>query len=764
MKRLHGLLLGACSVALLGSETAYAQDGPAGGIETVVVTAERHAEDYQKAMLTEQAFTGRQLSKLGLKSSADLGQVTPNLDIALPAGNGNQPIITLRGIGLNDYDTNNAGPNGVYVDEVYLSSPASQTFAMFDLKDVQVVEGPQGTLFGRNTSGGAILFTTAKPTDDFTVDFHGEYSSYDTFQLEGAIGGQLAPGLDGRIAIVKNNSMGDFYNTFLHTHENGANNVAGRAMLQWQPTEELTFLFNVHGGSVANRPIEYRHIGDLDPTTLGNAVPTQCSITASYAGQCTDLFGYGTPSNFYHGEFNRRVHLDVHSVGGYLRADYSPGWINLSSITSFEHIDKLHPEDSDASPNRLLEINFGVRANTITEELRATGKGQDYNYQAGLYYLNENLHQNQPIYILLDGDNFFGGPGSADGVAFQAFDQSQQITNAYAAYAQGDYDITDALKLTLGGRITTETRGFSYLGQIQYQLGGMNNFGPLTTLADTRERQTSTAFNWKAALGYQITDKILAYGSVTTGYKSGDFNGSFLSTVPAEIARQLAPVKPEYVTSFEVGEKSTFFDDRLVIDTSAFYNQYRDMQVFVLVNPVAGGSGLPVNVLDNAPKAHTEGIDAKLVGKPIDNLTGTFQFGLLETRIDQFVANVDPTQPDLKGKQLPLSPHFSMAGTLDYTVPFYDGNLDFEFNADFKSHQFFDSTNDPYTTQNAYWIENARIAYAFDDSEWEVAAFARNIGNQKYFLDEFDLTSPFGFIQGITGQPRTVGVEVNFRD
>jgi iron complex outermembrane receptor protein len=758
MKTIHGLLLGACGAALLAGQTAYAQDAN-GGIETVIVTGERQAEDYQKAALTEQAFSGKQIEDLGLKSSADLSQVTPNLDIALPAGSGNQPIITIRGIGLNDYDTNNAGPNGIYVDDVYLSSPASQTFAMFDLKDVQVLEGPQGTLFGRNTSGGAILFTTAKPSDDFEANFHAEYSSFDTTQFEGAIGGQIAPGLDGRVAIVKNNSMGDFYNTFDHTHENGSNNIAGRAMLQWQATDDLTILFNVHGGSVANRPIEYRHLGDLDPSGSG----VQCTVAQTYAGSCVDLFGYGTPSNFYHGEYNRRLHLDVHSVGGYMRADYAPGWIDLTSITSFEHNDKLHPEDSDASPNRLLEINFGVRANTFTQEFRATGHGENYSYQGGLYYLNENLHQNQPIFILLDGDNFFGGPGAADGVAFQAFDQSQQITNAYAAYAQGDYDITDALKLTLGARGTTETRGFRYLGQIQYQQGGENNFGPLTTLANVRERQTSSAFNWKAALSYQVADKVLVYGSVTTGYKSGDFNGSFLSTDPAEIARQLAPVKPENVTAFEIGEKSSFFDDRLILNASAFYNQYRDMQVFVLVNPVAGGSGLPVNVLDNAPQAHTEGVDADVKVRPLENLTGNFQFGVLETRIDKFVANVDPTQPNLAGKQLPLSPHFSMSATLDYTVPFHDGNLDFQFNADFKSHQFFDVTNDLYTQQNAYWLENVRIAYAFDDSQWEVAAFARNIGNQKYFLDEFDLSSPFGFIQGITGMPRTVGGEVNFR-
>src|SRR5258708_3965657 len=147
-----------------------------GAIETVVVTAERRSENIQAVPISIQAFSAKQITHLGIKSSTDLSQFTPNLHITLPAGNGNQPIITIRGVGLNDYDTNNAGPNGVYLDEVYLSSPASQTFQAFDLDRIEVLKGPQGTLYGRNTSGGAINFISAKPTDEFTGNFHAQYS------------------------------------------------------------------------------------------------------------------------------------------------------------------------------------------------------------------------------------------------------------------------------------------------------------------------------------------------------------------------------------------------------------------------------------------------------------------------------------------------------------------------------------------------------------------------------------------------------------
>lgn len=773
----RALLAGAGLGAFMGaSAPALAAANDSSQVQEIVVTAQRRSENIQQVPVSIQAFTAKTITDLGIKSSADLGQVTPNVDIALPAGPGNQPIIAIRGIGLNDYDTNNAGPNGIYVDEVYLSSPASQTFQTFDLERIEVLKGPQGTLYGRNTSGGAINFITKKPTDTPEADFHAEYSSYNTFNFEGGAGGPIAPDLDARAAVVVNESQGYAYNTLTHTHENGQNNAAGRLQLLWKPTDKFKLLFNVHGGFVDNRPTEYRHIGDLDPTTF-----TQCSIAATKAGNCVDLFGYGTPKGFYDGAYNRRQHLKVNSFGSYLRADGTVGPVTLTSITSFEHNDKIHPEDSDASPNRLLEIDFGVRSNTITQELRAAGSGDRYDWVAGLYYLHEDLHQNQPIYILLDGDKFFGGPGTCDAVfannpptvddlqhplatcGERAFDYSHQVTNAYAAFGQGDYSITDKLKLTLGGRFTSEQRSFHYVGLVQYQYGGMDNFTPSALLADSSQSLDKSAFSWRAAVDYHFTSSIHAYASVATGYKSGDFNGSFLSTDPAEIALQLKPVQPETVTAYEVGIKASLFENRVILDLAAFYNDYKNMQVFVLVPPVSGGTGLPVNVLDNARKAHTEGVDAQLTLRPISGLTANFNLGLLETRLDSFVANVDPSQPNYSGNQLPLSPRASFAGLIDYKVPAPGGTVDLQFSATYKSHQFFDISNDPYTTQDGYWLENARVAYGFDNGRWEVAAFVRNLANQKYFLDEFDLTNPFGFIQGIEGMPRSVGVELNFR-
>ena len=761
---------GACGALALLAGGAAAQTAPGGAaasdseLQTIVVTAQRRAEDIQSVPITIQAFTGKDLADLGVKSSSDLGQFAANVEIALPSGAGNQPLISIRGIGLNDYDTNNAGPNGVYLDEVYLSSPASQTFATFDMQGVEILKGPQGTLYGRNTSGGAINLTTVKPSDDFSSYLHAELGSYDTANLQGAVGGPVSSTLDGRVAFDYNYSEGYMHNLLTGDHENGANNYAARGMLLWKPTGDLKVLFNVHAGQVNNRPVQYRHIGDLDPASFANPNgPQQCQPGPTYAGQCVDLFGYGTPANFYDGAYNRQQHLRVTNAGSFVRVEYDAGAVQFVSLTSAEYNMKLHPEDTDVSPNRLLEINYGVHATSLSQEFRASQNRDSYNWVAGLYFMHEHLYQNQPLFALLDGDSIVGVPGAFDGTAFRAFDTSNQNTDAYAAFGQGEYALTDKLRLVLGGRVTQEHRNFLYSGSIQPQEGGEDNFGPVIPLAtDYPEHLSNGAFSWRAGLNYKFTQDVLAYASAATGFKSGDFNGSFLSTVPAEIQRQLVPVSPEHVRAYEVGLKSTLFDRHLLIDAAAFYNDYRDMQVFILINGIVGGSGLPLNVLDNAPKAHTQGLDLTLTARPTQNFTATLQAGILQAKLDQYQSTRQVGLPDYSGNQLPMAPHASGSLLLEYRVPIGADALVLQANANYKSHVFFDVSNDPYIQQGGYWLGNMRAAYDLG-SRWEFGAFVHNVTNKQYYSDKFDLSQPFGFIQGIVGTPRMAGVEANWR-
>ena len=727
----------------------------------IVVTAQRRKEGIQSVPISIQAYTAQQLNDLGVKSSSDLGQFTPNVSIGLPSGAGNQPIVTIRGIGLNDYDTNNAGPNGIYVDEVYLSAPASQTFQTFDLERVEVLKGPQGTLYGRNTSGGAINLVSAKPTDQLTGHLHIDYSSYNTVNIEGAVSGPIAANLTARIAFVENHSSGYVYNTFLNQHL-GIQNYGVRAMLLYKPTSDLNLLFNVHGGQVNNPFAGYQHLGDFVPGTQYDASPTQCSVAATYANKCVDLFGYGHVGGFYDHAAQRKNVLRANSVGSYLRADYSPGDMTFTSISAIEHFNKRDDEDGDGTPNRSLEIVFGTNSTEETQEFRLGQHTATYNWVAGIYYLHEDLRQDQPLFAVLDGDKFFG-PAAFDGVAAILYDTSRQITNSYAVYGQGEYNINDKLKMVLGARYTRERKSFEYHGSIQVQDGGIDNFTPIISLADVQRDLKDSAFNWRAGLNYSFRPGVMAYASVATGFKSGVFNGSFLSTDAAEINRQLQPVAPEKVTAYEVGLKTSFFDHRLVANIALFYNDYRNMQVFVLIPPVAGGGGFPVNVLDNARRAHTQGADISLTGKPVSGVTLTAQIGLLQARLDEFSPNLIAGQANYAGNRLPLAPKVSAELGAEWKIPVGGDHLNLQVNAAYKSQQYFDVSNDPYIEQPAYWITNLRAAYTFNAGRYEVAAFVHNLTGKKYYVDKFDLTGPFGFIEGIVGTPRMFGIEFNAR-
>jgi iron complex outermembrane receptor protein len=775
----YALLATAGSAALLAvtqaayADTAAATDtastGSSASVGEVVVTAQRRSQNIQDVPESVQAVSSKQLIAAGIKSTQDLGQITPNVTIISPIGAGNQPLITIRGIGLNDFDTNNAGPNGVYADDVYLSAPGVQNFSMFDIAQVQVLKGPQGTLYGRNTSGGALLFTSNRPTDYFTADVHGEYGNYNTLQLVGAIGGPIAPGLDARIAAVVNHSDGYNHNFLTGQPYDNVNNEAVRLQLQYEPNDRLKLYFNSTVGYLNNHPEPYGHIGVFVPGTQNTPSPTFCTPAQAFAGGCVDLFGYGTPP-FWQGAYAETKNLTNLAAITQFRADYKAGPITLTSITAWEYDKKFHPEDTDGDPLNLIRATYGVKSNTYTQEFRAAQNEKNFNWVAGFYYLHEKLSQDQPLSLFFDGDlgGGFGiqpGPGAFDGIAQIISDNSTQTTDTAAGFAQGDYTWR-RFTLTLGGRYTWERKSFNYLQSTRFQQGGDGNYGPPMGIVNpfpNGESATASNFTYRVALSYHFTDQIQAYGSIATGFKSGGFNGSFLSADPTQAAAQLLPIKPEEVTAYEIGEKATLFDHRLVLDAALFYNAYRNEQVFASVTEsiVLGGQPTQISaqILGNAPASHTEGAEFQITAVPFDGLTIDLEPAILRTRMDN---GVFPGGSDFTGKELSNAPKFTFTAIVDYRWALANGDdINFRWNSNYRSHYWFDATNDPYIQQNGYWLHNLNIEYE-SSQHWDVGLFVRNVANEKYSLTSSDISNPFGFLEPVQGPPRTFGVEFSY--
>lgn len=744
----------AATAQTASGEGAAQAEADTPGQGDIVVTAQRRSESIQSVPISIQAISTEAIQDSGIRNPQDLAQFTPNVTISSPTGVGGAPSITIRGVGLNDFNTNNSGPNGVYVDEFYISAPTAQGLSLFDLERIEVLKGPQGTLYGRNTNGGAINVVTAKPSHDFSAFVRGEYGSYDTVNVEAAAGGGLTPTLSGRLSGVYSYSDGYMRNDFLGLNENGTNNFALRGQLLWEPTSELTIRANAQIFRLVTRAATYKLYGTLDPAT-GDV----CSAAATFANQCVDLFGYSGSGNdgFYRSDSNLLTKLHTTDVLTTLRVDYDMGGITVTSLSGYDYNSSKHPDNTDTDPSRVLEIDFNANSYEFTQELRLSQQGDHHNWVAGIYYLNEIVKQDQPLYLLLDLDDLLG-PGGADGIAAIQSTFNRQKTQSVAGFGQLDWEVADRLSLIFGARYTWEKKDFSTISYQQIQQGGKDRFGPIQDFDTTNDSVTGKRFNFRLAANYKPSRDLLFYANVATGYKAGGYNGGFLANDPDLRALQLRPVKPETVTSYEIGAKTMLFDRAVTFNIAGFYNDYRNQQISVLV-PNPNPTQPSFFALDNAKKAKTYGADVELTVRPAPNLTLSGQLGLLSSKLVEFVATRDANQPDYSGNRLTQAPKTSLTLAADYELPIGNDKLELHYDTNYRSLQYFEPSNSPYTAQPGYWIHNARIAYTLDD-RFELGLFARNFTATKYFVWISNLTNPLGSIQGNVGAPRTFGVDL----
>lgn len=730
------------------------------GIGDIVVTAQRREQNLQDVPVAVTAFSGDTIADLGIQSSSDIASVVPNLEIGLPGGEGNQPLIYIRGVGLSDTNSNNAGPNGVYVDEVYIASPGAQTFQLFDLDRVEVLKGPQGTLYGRNATGGAINFITAKPSKDFQAQASLSYGSFDTISGEAAIGGPISDAARFRISGTGTHSNGYVHNLLTGRRENGQGSFALRGQLALDVTDNFDALINVHGGKVDVRAPQYRSLGLLDPAT---GFTTPCAPDAIMANQCGNVFGYVSPEGFYDGNYDKSERLKVENWGTSMRLGWELDGVTITSISAYDWNDKTHREDTDASPNALLHIDYGVRSKAFTQELRLSGSGDGINWVGGAYYLHETLTQNQTgdlfrdLRVLTpDGGADTGGVTTGGAPVLFSRTLNRQTTDAMAIFGQVEIELAPRLRATAGGRYNFERKHFTAAAQLEDEvIDGTPIPGGILPLYAFDHRKSFENASFKLGLDYDISDDVMAYASVSTGFKSGGFNGGFLSFDPAEAAVQAQPFEEETLTAYEVGLKSTLFDRRLRFNAAAFYYDYQDLQLYTLINTGA----IPLSLLDNAANATIYGAEFELIAQPVERLDITLNLGLLDTEIKDFTS----AGTDYSGNRLALSPTVTFSSVVNYEIPLSSGlALAIQPSASYRSSQFFSTDNNPLLRQQGYWLVGGRIALKDEGGRWEAALFGRNLTRKKYINYAVDL-SDFGFIEQFRGEPRMFGAELRFK-
>ena len=738
------LTVGAAMALLLSSASSAAiaqatQAGPAAAsdlVQELVVTAQRREQSILKVPVAVTAVSGPALETKGVTNSAQLATVVPNLQVNSAYGD-TQPNFSLRGVSVaNEYNSNQVSPIGVYVNDVYIVSRTSQGMGLFDLDRVEVLRGPQGTLFGRNTTGGAINFITREPSMDGSNGYvEAGYGSFNTFTVDAAGETTLASDQVGvRAAVNYATGDGEFQNVYPHGKDpDSTDSLQGRLSVRFRPD---------------NIPLDVKVVA-----YGGSNDPTQAPV-----------FGLGASRQglgFFQVDENRIGQNKTTAYGVSVNAAYSlSSDLKLISITSADGGSQNLQQAADGSPLDILDINWRSQFRQFSEEFRFDYTTSRMTLIGGAYVGTDDTIT----------DNTFDiasalGPG-VNGGFFQHYHQARQ---SYAAFAQGDFNLTQKLVLTLGVRYTQDEAQYKD-GTADLFLGNVG--GPETPLATTAPcagvpgtcaynpnarfnlNGSSGAPTGRAALSYTFDDGVLVYASYNRGYRSGAFNGGGYTS-----SSGISYVKPETVDAYETGLKGRFFDSRLTLAAAAFYYSYQNQQV---QDTRAG----PVSFLVNAPKSEIYGAEGEATFKVTPALVLNGSIGLLHAKYLQL--NLQDT--DLAGNDLPFAPHLTAEGGFDWTLgEVLGGTVSLSPTVNYVSHQYlspFDSVDaagsaqvNSELQQPQYVKVNATLAWKRD--RLTVRAWVDNLTNAEvlgYGLDLRGAGFPYNFL--VPEAPRTFGADI----
>jgi iron complex outermembrane receptor protein len=715
--------------SVVAAPPASSSDGS--GLEEVVVTAQRRVESAQNVGIAMSVLSGASLAEKSVAYVNDLQNAVPNLQVE-PAFGSSQPQFRLRGVGFIDYTSNNTSPVGVSLDGVAFALPIQTQGQLFDIDRVEVLRGPQGTLYGRNTTGGEINFISNRPTAETHGGFSLEYGSHNQVNAEGFISGTIADGLLGRLAVATEQGGAWQRNRVTGQSLGDKDKVAVRGQLQWDPSDALDFRLGVHW---AQDKSDEQGLYLLQSYTPGSGPPSIPADTSRYATgwalnpAFAKLIGISAAS---------KPGLDNSNNGIDLTGNADFGAVKLTSISAYNKLIRREYADWDATQFDDSDEYLNSDLNVFSQELRLSASSGRFDWVAGVFYSNEDLREN----FYSDLTDRLGG------IAVTTY---EQVANSVGVFAQGNYQFTDTLKATLGVREDHESR----------ELKGLNTafvpFSPSLTGGALGGVITSNLPSGKAELDYKPFADTLIYGSISRGVKSGGFTAHNTVTAPAA-----DPFQPEKLTAYEIGVKSDL-THTLRIDASVFYYRYKDQQILGKVFDDVSQSFIGRFVNANS---RISGGEIDLEWRPISGASITQYAGFAEGYYTSKLLDVplDPTLPPVDYNGRPESfPKWSYGGDVSYSWVIGAFSLTAETNYSFHDtySQFFLLGSNDFTIPK-YWLANANLSFApASGGPWTVTLWGRNIFDKSY-----DLTRNF-FLQtsevAAAGEPTTIGIRLNYK-
>jgi iron complex outermembrane receptor protein len=740
--------LGPTCLGLLAAGSVLAADNSADTVEVptigeIVVTAQRREESNLQVGLTLTALSGDALAQQRVEQVLDLKGRVPNLDIKEQVP-GAMPVITIRGVGLNDFGAANSPSAGVYVDQVYVASIAMMAFDMFDVERIEVLKGPQGTLYGRNSTAGALNVITRKPQQDFDAYATLGYGNYDTLDFETAVNVPLADTAALRFS-AKTIQQGDGYWTsrLLPGETIGNRDLTmGRAQLALSPSDSFDLNLKVEGVRSRSEMGQPEFFGTVDPNTGGTCAP----ILAGHIDntQCTDFLGYtDTDGDPFKGDWARQGVYDIDNTAVTLTMNADLGAATLTSVSGYVDFDRKFDIDVDATPARELDFLESDDIKQYSQELRLAATGERLDWIVGAFYSKDEVG----ISI----------PGGHEDLFFtRTLVTADQDTKSAAGFAHGEWHLTDKLDLVTGLRYTWEERSY---------VGGTTDLNPIgfscllsptctpgfvgpAVLTAVDETIDDRNWSWRAGLEYQPAQSQLLYATISRGTKSGGFFSGISTT-----NLQLAPFAPEELTAYEVGFKRGF--GNAYVNAAVFYYDYSDIQTFIAVDI----GPFIIQRLGNVDDARVYGVDFEATWAPTAHLTLQGSVGWLDAELGAFRTLTGEVP---KGNKLPNAPDLTLGALARYETEFstaFGGAI--QLDGSYSDGVFKDAINDPVIAQDSYVLVNARVAVFNVARTWEVALWGKNLGDEQYVAQ--GLNTGLGAGNRNYNAPRTYGASFTYR-
>jgi len=749
------LLAGAAMGAI--ASAAYAQDAraqdaePTSSVEDIIVTARRSEESAQKTPLALTAFSGETLERTGAQQVTDLQGAVPNLNLVQGRGSSNSTNIYIRGVGQPDALQTFDPAVGVYVDDVYYSRIRGSQFDLLDLERVEILRGPQGTLYGKNTIGGAMKLVSRRPGQTFRARASAAYGDYDLMEFQGAVSGPVTDTVALGLSALHSERGGYVVDPATGAEYNDKNTSAARASLAWDPTSTFRVDLNV----------------DYSKDDAGMTVG-QATNSLTYLGYGV-AYPVATPAPEY--DFKTRTtpglpnetRLETWGTALRMTWDLSDA-LTLKSITSYRELNTDDYIDFDATELEIADALVAVDQKQTSQELQLTYDSGPLTAVGGLYYLKEDVSSHQESY----NDDLLG-PLYGNATFIRYIDDTLETTSK-AAYANVSYAVTDALRLSAGVRYTKEEKDYARLTSVDSSFTMLIGGVPVPVL------NTSYAFapptgeyedtSIMLSADYQLSPDAMVYARYSQGFKSGGFNGR------ANSATEATEYQPETADSFEVGAKTQYWDNRLRLNLAAFMTKYDDFQARVSGIEVPPGGGVPTPVLSviNAGSLDIFGFELEGVLAPVRGLTLDTQIGFLEADYKEFN---DARFTAFGGSRAFQDPAFSPKWTLRVGGQYewaLDGGSSVTFGAAAKYRSRMalavdntiinTDTELPGMYQDSYWLYDARVVWSDAADRYSVGLYGQNLADEVYKTDAQEFSSIGNIRTAYYGAPRTWMIKV----